>query len=84
MPIPHPVCHDCQLPMDQGFIPDLAHGAVMQSRWIGGTPEAPTFLGVKWAGEVKPEQFRHGLRVWTYRCPQCGKLEQYAFVEDEN
>lgn len=83
MPRPSPSCHACQIPMEPGFIPDLAHGGIGQTRWIGGTPQAPKLLGLNLMGEVSFRQFNHGVHVWAYRCPDCSRLELFAF-DSEN
>jgi hypothetical protein len=67
-----PVCHDCQSPMEEGYLPDFAYAQVVQARWVQGRPQPGLFglRGFFWAGKGTP--------VKTYRCPRCGRLESYA------
>ncbi len=67
-------CLRCQTPMEVGFMADVGdYSVVQQTRWCRGQPN-PSF----WGGEVQHKQMRQGLRVLTYRCPNCGYLESYA------
>lgn len=70
---PIPTCLRCSSAMDAGFMFDVSHGAIRQSRWVPGKPEAGF-----WTGEVTMTQADRGLRITTFRCPRCGYLESYA------
>lgn len=67
------LCIACEVPMEPGFIADMSHGTILQSRWCGGEPQAG-WLG----GEVSGKQHKAGLKITVYRCPTCGRLEPYA------
>ena len=42
-----PQCPKCEHAMEEGFIPDIAYGAVLLGSWAEGTPEKG------WTGSVK-------------------------------
>lgn len=68
-----PTCLVCKKVMELGFITDAAYGGINVPRWCAGSPESSF-----WAGEVKGSQFKHGLKVVAYRCPECEALRLYA------
>lgn len=72
------LCLSCEVPMEVGFLLDRTHAALMQARWCEGVPK-PSFFG----GELSSKQAKEGLRVTTYRCPSCGRLESFALPEPE-
>lgn len=71
--MPAPKCIRCESPMDPGFLVDFRHGNIAVQRWCEGEPESSF-----WSGEVKLTQANEGLKVFSYRCPECGLLESYA------
>ena len=68
-----PVCPDCRLPMESGFIVDFTYGRghSEQSSWAKGTPERGFWTGLK-LGDKEP------LPILTFRCPKCGQLKSFA------
>ena len=70
---PSPVCPDCNVPMDTGFIVDFTYGtdASEQPSWVNGMPE-PSF----WTGRNFGDKER--LPIVTFRCPKCGQLKSFA------
>jgi hypothetical protein len=48
-----PQCPKRERAMEEGFIPDIAYGAVLLGSWVEGTPEKG------WTGSVKMTQTRH-------------------------
>ena len=64
-------CPKCRNMMEEGFIADLTHGAVMTSKWIEGEPEKSFWTVTKTKGKRQVE-------VHTFRCTNCGFLESYA------
>jgi hypothetical protein len=66
-----PQCPKCEHAMEEGFIPDVAYGAVLLGSWAEGTPEK------RWTGSVKMKG-RRKLDITTCRCTSCGYLESYA------
>lgn len=70
---PSPICPDCTLPMDSGFIVDFTHGtsASAQPSWVKGTAEPSFWSGLKLGGKER-------LPVVTFRCPKCGQLKSFA------
>jgi phage FluMu protein Com len=64
-------CPKCNEEMEEGFIADYTHGAVLVSKWVEGEPEKSFWLGTKTRGKEK-------VKVKTYRCSGCGYLESYA------
>lgn len=57
--------------MEEGFILDNAHSALVQSEWIEGPPERSRWTGLKLKG-------KEHIPVVAFRCLQCGYLESYA------
>jgi phage FluMu protein Com len=64
-------CPKCGKEMEEGFIADYTHGAVLVSKWVEGEPEKSFWLGTKMRG-------KENMKVKTYRCRGCGYLESYA------
>ncbi len=58
--------------MQQGHIPDLAHGAVRESAWAPGPAVKLRF----WGG-IK-HKANETIPLSAYRCPSCGYIEFYA------
>jgi hypothetical protein len=70
---PSPVCPDCKVPMDSGFIVDFTYGtdASEQSSWVKGTAEPSFWKGLKLGDKQR-------LPIVTFRCPKCGQLKSFA------
>lgn len=69
---PEPMrCSDCRGEMEPGYVPDMAYGAIMNQRWVPGSPEKHWFAGLKvdWSDCRLLE---------AYRCKGCGLLKFYA------
>ena len=73
---PSPVCPDCKVPMDSGFIVDFTHGtrASEQSSWVNGKAEASWWTA--WTALKLGDKQR--LPIVTFRCPECGQLKSFA------
>ncbi len=67
-------CPKCQQTMEQGFIPDYAHGGILLSSWHPGAPEKSFWKGTK-------ASRRTVIPIGAFRCPGCGFLEFYANPE---
>lgn len=74
MPHVPTTCPRCGGRMEQGFIMDFAHGALLVSQWAKGPP-TKSF----WTKTKKPKDGM--LPVGTFRCSGCGFLESYARPE---
>jgi hypothetical protein len=61
--------------MEEGFIPDLTYGAVMQLTWQPGEPEPAKFLGLKNGVKVNVNET---VKITAHRCSGCGLLKLYA------
>jgi len=59
--------------MEQGFVLDNAHGALLVSHWAKGAP-----LKSFWQATKRPDT---QLPIGTFRCSSCGYLEEYAREE---
>lgn len=78
-----PNCIRCEsTAMEHGFqVDDVQRGVYRQSQWAPGPPETDdaTFLGMKmsedWLLKIEEEELK---AIYTWRCPKCGYLEQYA------
>jgi len=68
-------CPECGSLMEEGFIPDLAFGAVMQLRWQRGLPKDVKFLGLKNGVTLKSYECE---KITARRCTNCGFLKLYA------
>jgi predicted nucleic-acid-binding Zn-ribbon protein len=72
MPQTIPRCPKCQKSMEEGHVPDVAHGQVWQAKWAPGAAETRRFFGgIKMRAK---EQFP----LTAFRCPSCGYVELYA------
>jgi predicted nucleic-acid-binding Zn-ribbon protein len=72
MPQTVPRCPKCQKSMEEGHVPDIAHGQVHQSQWAPGAAEIRRFLGgIKWSSKEQ-------IPLTAFRCPSCGYVELYA------
>ena len=65
-------CPKCQSPMEEGFVVDRKKAASVPATWIAGPPENSFWTGVKMRG-------RRQRQIASYRCVQCGYLENYAW-----
>ena len=74
------VCSDCGAAMEEGFIPDMAHSAVLQLRWQRGIPEDCKFLGMKNGIKLIADKC---VPVTARRCTKCGLLKLYAMPASE-
>jgi hypothetical protein len=72
-----PTCLVCHKEMEQGFLTDATYGGIALPRWCAGTPESSI-----WSGEVSRSQFKTGLKVVAFRCPECQALRLYAPSSD--
>jgi len=61
--------------MEDGFIPDMTHGAVMQLAWQRGLPEGAKFLGLKNGVKLNVKEC---MKITARRCTKCGFLKLYA------
>jgi hypothetical protein len=68
-------CPECGSAMEDGFIPDMTHGFVLQLAWQPGVPEDAKFLGLKNGVKINPAA---SLKITTRRCTNCGFLKLYA------
>jgi hypothetical protein len=68
-------CPECGAAMEEGFIPDMAHAAVMQLTWQRGAPEVAKFLGLKNGVKLKQSEC---VNITARRCTKCGFLKLYA------
>ena len=66
--------------MIEGFIPDAAYGAIVQTGWHAGTPKENRFLGMKTGVKCNPSDM---VPITTYRCGGCGLLKSYAHQPTE-
>jgi hypothetical protein len=64
-------CPLCRGEMEEGFVPDHAHGTVVGSRWMRGRPKRSLLTGIKVRGE-------RAYPIVTYRCLRCGFLASFA------
>jgi rubrerythrin len=76
-------CLRCSQPMHTGFqVDDVSRESYRQAQWAPGPPHSKEgkFLGMKmfeeWCLEIKKEDLKP---IVTWRCPECGYLEQYAY-----
>lgn len=67
-----PTCLVCQKEMVRGFMTDIGH-TIHVPRWCEGEPEHRTH-----AGAATHAQYREGLPVVAFRCPECEALRLYA------
>lgn len=66
-----PRCPKCGASMEQGWVPDVAHGGAVLPLWIAGRPRK------RWIGgySISAPKRRH---IVTMRCTGCSYLEFYA------
>ncbi|MBS0448897.1 MAG: hypothetical protein JSR59_23480 [Proteobacteria bacterium] len=65
-------CAKCGGTLEEGFILDAAALNVGQvSRWVAGPPAVSFFFGINTSG-------RDQYPIRSYRCADCGFLENYA------
>jgi len=69
--MPTPKCAKCGADIEEGFIPDEAHGPRQIAIWVAGKPEIGLFTGAK-IGSRRAHSIR------AFRCTKCGYLESYA------
>lgn len=69
-------CQRCGGTMEVGFFVDSGYPHKLQQRWSPGEPKESWL-----SGEVSTNQFRTSIRVTTFRCERCGKLESYAVAD---
>jgi ribosomal protein S27AE len=69
-------CPDCGAAMEEGFIPDMAHGNALQLAWQRGIPENKRFLGLKTRAVQLNES--EWVKITARRCTKCGLLKLYA------
>lgn len=67
----NPLCANCQVEMDQGFMPDH-YAKIIQSVWHPGDATEKTLLG-----NLKLDVSAL-IPVTAFRCPQCGQLAFFA------
>jgi hypothetical protein len=73
-PMTHKACPECGSPMEEGFLPDIAHGQVWELGWQRGPAEPARILGI--SNGVKLA--KGNLAVTALRCTRCGFLKLYA------
>jgi hypothetical protein len=66
-----PTCGKCGGGMEQGFMIEATHGAVVPPEWAEGEIERSFWTGVAVKGRAR-------YTVKTYRCTDCGFLESYT------
>lgn len=70
-----PNCPDCNVPMEQGYIPEKGHfDALTVSEWYPGSPKFRSGLFGKGLDVV----LGRSLAIESFRCTQCGLLREYA------
>jgi len=67
-----PECPRCEQPMERGYMVDHSYGSAYPTAWVEGHPEWSRWSGLRLKGKVK-------VPVTTFRCPQCGRLESFAW-----
>jgi hypothetical protein len=68
-------CPDCGGRMEEGFLPDVTHGQVLQGHWHPGKAEKAKFFGIPVGTKIARDRM---LPVATFRCASCGLLRSYA------
>lgn len=66
-----PLCRDCGVKMDPGFVPDQ-FVFTTQTRWHPGSANE-----LKFPGGLKLDD-NLMIAITAFRCPECGQLKQYA------
>lgn len=65
-------CPKCQRKMEQGHLPDVAHGAVMLGTWSPGLAVVRKYIGgIKYDKRIQ-------MPLIAYRCSRCGYVELFA------
>ena len=71
------LCSKCQGEMEQGFVPDYAHGGTRRIwHWHVGRPKKSFWMGTK-------EPWTPGIPIAAFRCQKCGFTELYSNAELE-
>jgi hypothetical protein len=65
------ICVKCNGRMEEGFVVDHSHTAMMVATWVSGPPEKSMFRGLSLAGKQQ-------IPLCTFRCTSCGYTEAYA------
>jgi hypothetical protein len=65
--------------MTEGFVPDSTYGAILQTHWYAGKPEATSFLGLPTGLSVDRSRM---LPISAWRCAKCGAIRLYADPQD--
>jgi hypothetical protein len=67
-------CPKCKIQMEQGYILDSMYGNLVTtpSNWSRGKPK-------KILSFALPSTDNKSKEITSYRCPECGYLESYAF-----
>ncbi len=66
------ICTKCSGEMKEGFTLEIgAYDSNSQETWVEGKPEYEFWSGLKTKG-------RERYAITSYRCENCGLLEQYA------
>jgi len=68
-----PVCPDCRISMEPGYLPDRAYTRTELTSWVRGRP-----FRTRWGLKGFFWKMPASIPVITFRCPQCGLLESYA------
>jgi uncharacterized C2H2 Zn-finger protein len=68
------LCPKCNIQMQQGYILDSMYGNLVTttSKWSKGKPKKILTFAL-------PSTEKKSIEITTYRCPECGYLESYAF-----
>jgi uncharacterized protein DUF6487 len=70
-------CPRCSGEMETGFLLGRGRNLYRPAEWFAGQPEINLMGGIKLRGKRR-------FRVQSWRCTQCGFLEQYARTEMES
>lgn len=68
------LCPKCNIQMQLGYILDSMYGNLVTttSKWSKGKPKKILTFAL-------PSTEKKSIEIATYRCPECGYLESYAF-----
>jgi hypothetical protein len=73
-----PICPQCRVAMELGFLLDRGHGNMGNvARWVEGEPGKPKWTGLR----LKHRTLRP---IVSYRCPRCGLLLDFAREKAES
>jgi hypothetical protein len=64
-------CPKCSGSLNEGFLADYAHAAVIPGRWVKGRPQRSIWRGTNLRDRII-------FRMSAYRCATCGYVELYA------